>query len=111
MRKVPVYGTLIILILLSSLFLAQSYAAENAAAVFTSKCAMCHGADGHGKTAMGAKFNIKDLASPEVQKQSDAELTQIIAKGKNKMPAFDGKLTKDEIAQLSVYVKALGKKK
>jgi mono/diheme cytochrome c family protein len=46
-----------------------------------------------------------------VQKQSDAELTQIIAKGKNKMPAFDGKLTKDEIAQLSVYVKALGKKK
>lgn len=111
MRKVPVYSTLIILILLSSLFIAQSYAADSAAAVFTSKCAMCHGADGQGKTSMGAKFNIKNLASPEVQKQSDAELTQIIAKGKNKMPAYDTKLTKDEIAQLTAYIKAFGKKK
>jgi cytochrome c6 len=110
MRKLPVYSTLIILILLSSLFIAQSYAADNGAAVFTSKCAMCHGADGQGKTTMGAKFNIKNLASPEVQKQSNAELTQIIGKGKDKMPAYDGKLTKEEIAQLAAYIKTLGKK-
>ncbi len=111
MRKVPVYSTLLILILLSCLFIAQSYAADAAATLFTSKCAMCHGADGHGKTAMGTKFNIKDLALPEVQKQSAAELTQVISKGKNKMPAYDGKLTKDEIAQLGAYVKTLGNKK
>ncbi len=110
MRKVPIYSTLVILILLSSLFIAQSYAADTAAAVFTSKCVMCHGADGQGKTPMGAKFNIKNLASPEVQKQSAVELSQTIAKGKNKMPAYDGKLTKDEIAQLAAYVKGLGKK-
>ncbi len=110
MRKVPVYSTLLLLILLSCLFISQSYAADPAAALFSGKCAMCHGADGHGKTAMGAKFNIKDLASPEVQKQSAGELSQVIAKGKNKMPAYDGKLTKDEIAQLGAYVKALGKK-
>ena len=42
MRKVPVYGTLLILILLSSLFIVQSYAANAAAATtFTSKCAIC----------------------------------------------------------------------
>ncbi len=111
MRKVPVYGSLLILILLSSFFIAQSFAADNAATLFTSKCAMCHGADAHGKTAMGAKFNIKDLASPEVQKQSEAELTQVIAKGKDKMPAYDGKLTKDEIAHLAAYIKGLGGKK
>lgn len=110
MRKVPVYSTLVILILLSSLFIAQSYAADTAAAVFTSKCVMCHGADGQGKTPMGAKFNITSLTSPEVQKQSAAELAQIITKGKNKMPAYDGKLTKDEIAQLAAYVKGLAKK-
>jgi cytochrome c553 len=110
MRKVPVYSTLVVLILLSSLFIAQSYAADTAAAVFTSKCVMCHGADGQGKTPMGTKFNIKNLTSPEVQKQSAAELTQTIAKGKNKMPAYDGKLTKDEIAQLAAYVKGLAKK-
>ena len=46
----------------------------------------------------------------EVQKQSAAELTQTIAKGKNKMPAYDGKLTKDEIAQLAAYVKGMAKK-
>ena len=46
----------------------------------------------------------------EVQKQSVAELSQTIAKGKNKMQAYDGKLTKDEIAQLAAYVKGLAKK-
>lgn len=110
MRKVPVYSALVILILLSSLFIAQSYAADEAAATFKGKCVMCHGADGQGKTTMGAKLNIKDLASPEVQKQSAPELSQTIAKGKNKMPAYDGKLTKEEIAQLAAYVKGLGKK-
>jgi cytochrome c6 len=110
MRKVPVYSTLIILILLSSIFIAQSYAADNAATVFTGKCAMCHGADGQGKTPMGTKFNLKSLASPEVQKASVAELSQTITKGKNKMPAYEGKLTKDEIAQLATYVKGIGKK-
>ncbi len=110
MRKVPVYSTLIILILLSSVFISQAYGADSAAALFSGKCAMCHGADGQGKTAMGAKFNIRNLASPEVQKQSDSELTQIIAKGKDKMPGYDGKLTKDQIAQLGAYIKTLGKK-
>jgi cytochrome c6 len=110
MRKVPIYSTLVILILLSSLFIAQSYAADTAAAVFTSKCAMCHGADGQGKTPMGTKLNINSLASPEVQKQSAAELSQTIAKGKNKMPAYDGKLTKDEIAQVAAHIKGLAKK-
>ncbi len=110
MKKVPVYSTLLILILLSCLFISQSYAADPAAALFSSKCAMCHGADGAGKTAMGAKFNIKDLASPEVQKATSAELSQVIAKGKNKMPAYEGKLSKEEIAQLGAYVKTLKKK-
>lgn len=111
MRKVPVYGTFLILILLSSLLIVTSHAADNASALFSSKCAMCHGADGQGKTTMGTKLNIKNLASPEVQKQSAAELSQTIAKGKNKMPAYEGKLSKDEITQLSGYVKGLGKAK
>jgi cytochrome c6 len=110
MRKVPVYSTIVLLILLSFVFIAHSYAADNAAETFKGKCVMCHGADGQGKTPMGAKLNIQDLASPEVQKQSTADLSQTIAKGKNKMPAYDGKLSNDEIAQLAAYVKALGKK-
>ncbi|MGI9103271.1 MAG: cytochrome c [Terriglobales bacterium] len=111
MRKVPVLTVLVVLILLSSVFLVRAYAGDNpAGSLFSAKCAMCHGADAHGKTAMGAKLNIKDLVSPEVQKQSDAELAQIITKGKNKMPAYDGKLTKDEVTQLTAYLRTIAKK-
>ena len=85
--------------------------AQDAAATFKAKCAMCHGPDGSGKTTMGEKFNIHDLRSAEVQKQSDAELVQIVTKGKNKMPSYDGKLTKEQIDQLVAYVRELSKKK
>ncbi|MBI3646586.1 MAG: cytochrome c [Acidobacteriales bacterium] len=85
--------------------------AQDAATTFKGKCAMCHGPDGSGKTAMGEKFNIRDLRSADVQKQTDAELVQIVTKGKNKMPPYDGKLTKEQIDQLVAYVRELGKKK
>jgi len=84
---------------------------QEGAAIFKSKCAMCHGPDGSGKTAIGEKLNIRDLRSAEVQKQTDAELSQIVTKGKNKMPPYDGKLTKEQIDQLVAYVRDLGKKK
>jgi len=45
-----------------------------------------------------------------VQSQSDAQLTDIVAKGKNKMPAYDGKLTKEQIGQVVAYIRELGKK-
>lgn len=85
--------------------------AQDGAAIFKSKCAMCHGPDGSGKTAMGEKLNIRDLRSAEVQKQTDAELSQIVTKGKNKMPPYDGKLTKEQIDQLVAYLRDIGKKK
>lgn len=110
MRKVPVFGTLLLLLFISTVMI-YANAADNGAALFSAKCAMCHGADAAGKTAMGAKLNVRNLVSPEVQKQSDAELTTIIAKGKNKMPAYDGKLSKDEIAQLTAHIRELAKKK
>jgi len=68
-------------------------------------CAMCHGANGEGKAAM----KTQDFASADVQKQSDAELTDIISKGKNKMPAYDGKLTKDQIGEVVKWIRTLKK--
>ena len=59
---------------------------------------------------MGAALNIRDLRSEDVQKLTDVELNRIIAKGKNKMPAFDGKVKKEQIEQLVGYVRELGKK-
>lgn len=85
--------------------------AQDGAATFKAKCAMCHGPDGSGKTAMGEKLKIRDLHSADVQKQTDAELAQIVTKGKNKMPPYEGKLTKEQIDQVVVQIRELGKKK
>ena len=71
---------------------------------------MCHGADASGKTFMGTRLKIRDLASPEVQKQSDEELGAAITKGRNKMPAFGEKLTPDQIGALVKHIRSLAKK-
>src|SRR5437867_8647184 len=86
---------------------AQTNPAED---LFKSKCASCHGPDGGAKTTMGTMLKIRDLKSDDVQKQTDADLHQIIAKGKNKMPAFDGKLRKEQIDQLVGFIRQLAKK-
>ncbi len=79
--------------------------------LFVAKCAICHGADGSAKTAMGKNLKIRSFQTPEVQKQSDAELTTIVTKGKAKMPGFGGKLTSEQVSQVVAYIRQLGKQK
>src|SRR5215831_7097605 len=83
--------------------------AQDAAATYKAKCAMCHGADGKGDAPAGRKTGVHSFTSYEVKKQSDADLSQIISKGKNKMPAFESKLKAEEINELVSYVRKLGK--
>ena len=85
-------------------------APTDGAGLFKAKCAMCHGPDGAGKTPMGQKLNIRDLHSAEVQKQSNAELSQMIAQGKGKMPAFSKTLSADQVKLLVAHIRELGKK-
>jgi mono/diheme cytochrome c family protein len=82
---------------------------QNAAAVYKQRCAVCHGPDGAGKTAMGRSMNLKDLRSAEVQQMTDAQLYDIIAKGKGKMPGYEASLGPDTVKQLVVYIRELGK--
>lgn len=81
----------------------------DAAADYKAKCAMCHGATGAADTVMGKNLKIRDFSSPDVQKQSDAELAEIVTKGKRKMPSFDGKLTKEQIDGLVKWIRTLKK--
>jgi mono/diheme cytochrome c family protein len=81
--------------------------AQDASALFKSKCAGCHGADGTG-SAMGKKMGAHDFTSPEVQKMSDAELSDIITNGKNKMPKY-ASLKPEEIKGLVGYIRTLKK--
>jgi mono/diheme cytochrome c family protein len=87
-----------------------SIAADEDANLFKSKCAMCHGPDGTGKTIMGEKLKIPDLHSADVQKKSDADLKTIITKGKGKMPAYETKLSKGQVDSLVEYLRDLAKK-
>jgi cytochrome c6 len=89
---------------------AASVAADEGADLFKSKCAMCHGPDGAGKTMMGEKLKIPDLHSADVQKKSDADLKALIAKGKDKMPAYETKLSKEQIDCMVAFIRDLGKK-
>ena len=93
------------------LFSALPARAQNdAASLYKSKCAACHGADGAGDTSVGKSMKIRDLRSADVQKQTDAQLTDIITTGKSTMPGYKGKLSDDQIKQLVGYIRELAKK-
>ena len=83
---------------------------DASAKLYQSKCVACHSADGTGNTPGGKALKVMPFSDPDVQKQSDADLTAIIAKGKNKMPAYEKALKPDEIKGLVAYVRELGKK-
>ena len=85
-------------------------ASNDGAALYKAKCAMCHGPDGAGKTPAGQKANVRDLSSPEVQKQSDSDLSHVIGQGKGKMPAFGKTLSDDQIKLLVAHIRELAKK-
>jgi mono/diheme cytochrome c family protein len=111
MMRVTVVRCLFLTALAVGLALWSTPAAADAAANYKAKCAMCHGADGKGDTPAGKKMGTHDFASPEVQKASDADLIAITTKGKNKMPAYSGKLSDADIKDLIGYIRQLAKGK
>jgi|SRR5450432_1847918 mono/diheme cytochrome c family protein len=84
--------------------------AQDAAALYKTKCVACHGADGKGETAIGKTNKIRDLGSPEVQKESDADLTAVVTAGKGKMPAYGKSLKPEQVKDLVAYIRTLAKK-
>jgi mono/diheme cytochrome c family protein len=105
MKKMAIFLTLTVFVMMS----APAAFADDAAALYKTKCASCHGADGKA-SAVGKKMGAKDLQDPELKKATEAQWIEITTKGKNKMPAYDKKLTADQIKQLVAYMKELSKK-
>ena len=85
--------------------------AADGAAVFGSKCALCHEKDGSGKANWKAKGQ-PDLRDPNWQKEhSDGQIADVIKNGKEKyMPAFKSKLSDEDITALVAYIRTLKKK-
>ncbi len=87
-----------------------SWAANEGAALYQAKCAMCHGADLAGKPAA----KIPSLVSAGTKQLSDADLTDAIANGgkdKKASHAFANKgVTPDQVKMVVAYIREAQKK-
>ena len=92
----------VVMALTAGLFAADQKAQD----LYKSKCQGCHGADGKA-TAIGKKLGAKDFQEPDVAKLTEADLAKITEAGKNKMPAYKGKLSDIEIKSLAKYIKEM----
>ena len=99
------------LLMAISAWAARAEGGEAVEQLWKSKCASCHGVDGIGGTPMGKKLKVHDVHSPEVLKMSKADLIATATKGKGKMPAYETKLTKEQIEHLVDHMRHLAKEK
>ncbi len=80
--------------------------------LFLTNCAPCHGPDGRARTPAARKLGVKDLTQSQLP---DAEIRRQIIEGrrdktaKEQMPAFEDKLTGEQITALVALVKEFRK--
>ncbi len=108
MKRLDVAVLTVAAVLAVVLSLPQAAHAQAAADLFKSKCVMCHATDGTG-SKVGKSMGAHDFTTPDVQKMSDAALTDTITNGKNKMPKYADKLKPEEIKGLVAYIRTLKK--
>jgi cytochrome c6 len=107
MKRINIQTVALLTALAVVLSLPLAARAQNASeTLYKSKCAACHSADGSG-SAMGKKLGAHDFQAAEVQKISDAELSDIITNGKNKMPAYGKSLSAEDVKGLVAYIRTL----
>jgi cytochrome c553 len=82
-----------------------SWAADDGATLYKTKCAACHGADAAGKPAA----KIPSLIGDEAKKASDADLAKDVTE-KPKHAAIAKSLTPDQVKMVVSYIRDLQKK-
>jgi mono/diheme cytochrome c family protein len=95
---------------------AASASATDAAALWATNCAACHGKDGTGHTRAGRMAHVKDMTSADYQKTfTDAQAAAQIrngfkdSTGRMRMKAFGDTLAPAEVQDLVAYVRSLKK--
>jgi mono/diheme cytochrome c family protein len=81
-----------------------SWAGDDGATLFKTKCAACHGADAAGKPAA----KIPSLIGDDVKKASDADLEKAITE-KPKHAGVSKTLTPDQVKMLVSYIRSVQK--
>ena len=79
--------------------------------LFNETCARCHGEDGRGETRLGEMLGAPNFTDEKFWKEEkgDERFITSITNGKDGMPAFGKKLSKEEISALLVYVRRFSK--
>lgn len=73
--------------------------------IYTQNCSSCHGESGLGK--FGPPLVSAKIAESIKKAEEGSEVEMIILKGKGKMPAFEGKITHQEVHSLLSYLLSL----
>lgn len=81
-----------------------SWAGDDGATLFKTKCAACHGVDGAGKPAA----KIPSLVSDEAKKMSDADLAKAVTE-KPKHAGIAKSLTPDQVKMVVSYIRSIQK--
>ncbi len=85
--------------------------AEPGRGVYQMRCQSCHGPDGLASPQMEKmlKVPIPPVTGEALKQKSDAEMLQIIADGKGKMPGYVKTLSPEEQQQVLTSMKTLGR--
>ena len=93
---------LIATLLLLSAISAQAGDPFNGHTIYGEHCLSCHGDDGSGK-----QVGIPNFKRGEGLLKPDFELVEILKRGLGTMPAYQGLLSDNELADVMTYIRTL----
>jgi len=80
--------------------------ADDGAATYKAKCAMCHGPTGTPSAGMAKAMGIKPVSDPAIQALTSSQVAATVKNGKGKMKPIAG-LTDPQVTAVAAYFKTL----
>jgi len=80
--------------------------AEDGAAIYKSKCAMCHGPAGTPSAGIAKMMGIKPVSDPSMKTLTESQIVSVVKNGKGKMKPIVG-LTDAQVSAVAAYFKTL----
>ena len=95
-------------VLAAAVYLAgfTSFAQSSGAAIYKTKCQVCHGATGTPSPSMGKAMGVKPVSDPEMKKLTSNQMIAAVKNGKGKMKPITG-LTDTQIKDAVSYFRTL----
>jgi cytochrome c6 len=105
-KTIRMSSALAAVILLSGVL---GFAQTSGEATYKAKCQSCHGAEGMPNPGIAKAMGVKPASDPSVKSLNEAQMITDTTNGKNKMPAFKGKLSDAEIKASVDYFRTFAK--